>query len=89
MVPNLDVSQADMLSWGAATLGSKRTLLHSNHGVIICAETMYLAFDYLYYLERAAEVTVKARSTGMPLRQLSDEVHLAFLKQICFLKQIW
>ena len=35
---------------------------------------MYQAFDYLYYLERAAEVIVKARSTGMPLRVLSDEV---------------
>ncbi len=59
----------------ADVLGEKRTLLHSNHGVIICAETMWQAFDYLYYLERAAEVVVKARSTGMPLRVLSDEVN--------------
>ncbi|KAK9819460.1 hypothetical protein WJX74_008270 [Apatococcus lobatus] len=68
----------------AATLGAKRTLLHSNHGVIICAETMYQAFDYLYYLERAAEVVVKARSTGMPLRVLADEVAREFKE--CFIE---
>ena len=47
--------------------------MHANHGVIIATETIGEAFDYLYYLERAAEVTIKALSTGKPLK-LIDEV---------------
>ena len=48
--------------------------LHANHGVIVATETIGEAFDYLYYLERAAEVTIKALSTGKPLKLIDEAV---------------
>ncbi|DBB15446.1 TPA: hypothetical protein ACH3X3_003674 [Trebouxia sp. C0006] len=57
----------------AKVMDGRRVHLHANHGVIIATETIGEAFDYLYYLERAAEVTIKALSTGKPLK-LIDEV---------------
>ena len=51
----------------------KKVLLHANHGVIIATETIAEAFDYLYFLERAAEVQLKAMSSSKPLK-LIDEV---------------
>ena len=52
----------------------KKALLHANHGVIIATETIAEAFDYLYYLERAAEVQIKAMSTGKPLKLIDEAV---------------
>lgn len=37
------------------------------------------AFDNLYYLERAAEVIVKARSMNLELEVISDEVRLHWI----------
>jgi ribulose-5-phosphate 4-epimerase/fuculose-1-phosphate aldolase len=36
----------------------------ANHGVIVCGERVDWAYDDLYYLERACQVEVIARSTG-------------------------
>ena len=55
-------------------MNGKRTLLHANHGVIVCTETVAEAFDYLYYLEKAAQITVKAMSTGQPLQLIPEDV---------------
>ena len=49
------------------------TLL-ANHGVVIGAATVALAFDELYYLERACRQQVLAMQTGAPLKLLPDEV---------------
>lgn len=35
----------------AAALGTKSVLLHNNHGVMVCRETVWQAWDDLYYLE--------------------------------------
>lgn len=58
----------------AKVMDGKRTLLHANHGVIVCTETVAEAFDYLYYLEKAAEITVKAMSMGRPLQLIPKPV---------------
>ena len=58
----------------AKVMDGKRTLLHANHGIIVCTETVAEAFDYLYYLEKAGEITVKAMSTGRPLQLIPDNV---------------
>ena len=58
----------------ASVMNGKRTLLHANHGVIVCTETVAEAFDYLYYLEKAAQITVKAMSTGQPLQLIPEDV---------------
>lgn len=39
-----------------------------NHGVVVCAERIDHAYDDLYYLERACEAEVLARSTGLKLK---------------------
>ena len=43
-------------------------------GIIVCATSVAEAFDAMYYLEQAARVTVKAMSTGRPLKLIKDEV---------------
>lgn len=58
----------------AEIMDGKRTLFHANHGVIVCTETVAEAFDYLYYLEKAAEITVKAMSTGRELQLIETSV---------------
>ena len=58
----------------AKVMDGRRVHLHANHGVIIATETIGEAFDYLYYLERAAEVTIKALSTGKPLKLIDEAV---------------
>ncbi len=45
-----------------------------NHGVMVTGPTIAEAWDDLYYLERAAEVQLKAMSTGRPLRSVDPEV---------------
>jgi len=49
-------------------------LFLANHGVIVTGPTMAVAFDDLYYLERACMLQVLACGTGKPLRVVSDEV---------------
>ena len=39
----------------------------ANHGVIVCGERVDHAFDDLYYLERACQVEIVARSSGLAL----------------------
>lgn len=41
---------------------------------MVCTETVAEAFDYMYYLEQAARVTVKALSTGQKLKLVDDKV---------------
>ncbi|MGE3914106.1 MAG: aldolase [Hyphomicrobiaceae bacterium] len=44
----------------------------AHHGISIGAPTISLAFDDLYYLERAAKQQVLAMSTGQPLEIMSE-----------------
>lgn len=46
----------------------------SNHGVIVCGDRLDHAYDDLYYLERACEAEVIARSTGVPLHPVSPQM---------------
>jgi ribulose-5-phosphate 4-epimerase/fuculose-1-phosphate aldolase len=58
----------------AAALGDKSIVFMANHGVMVVAETIARAFEDLYYLERAAELQVKAFSSGQPLKLISDNI---------------
>ena len=84
----------------AKIMDGKRTLLHANHGIIVCTETVAEAFDYLYYLEKAGEITVKAMSTGRPLQLIPKHVceqfhtemeppHLVKVCTACGLQTFW
>ncbi len=46
----------------------------ANHGVVVSASSVALAFDDLYYLERASRQQVLAMSTGQELQIIPDDV---------------
>ena len=66
-----DAAEGDRI---AATLGDADVVFLRNHGVIVTGPTIAEAWDDLYYLERAAEVQVKALGTGRPLRTVAPDV---------------
>lgn len=44
----------------------------AHHGVTVCGPSVAMAFDDLYYLERAARQQILAESTGRPLKIMSE-----------------
>jgi ribulose-5-phosphate 4-epimerase/fuculose-1-phosphate aldolase len=75
----LDNSEGDRI---AAALGDADILFMKNHGVMVVAPTIAQAWNDLYYLERAAEVQLKAMSTGRPLKPVNREVAEACYRQM-------
>lgn len=61
----LDASEGDRI---AAAMGTADILFLKNHGVIVGGPGIAEAWDDLYYLERAAEVQLKAMSSGRALK---------------------
>jgi ribulose-5-phosphate 4-epimerase/fuculose-1-phosphate aldolase len=61
--------------------GDKPILVMGNHGIMVTAPSVALAFDELYYLERACETYVTALMTGRRLRIPSDEVARKTMRQ--------
>ncbi len=55
-------------------LGNKAIMMMGNHGVTTAAATVGLAFDELYFFEKAAENLITAYSTGKSLNIMSDEI---------------
>jgi ribulose-5-phosphate 4-epimerase/fuculose-1-phosphate aldolase len=51
----------------ACAMGAADVIFLKNHGVIVTGRTIAEAWDDLYYLERAAEVQIRAMSTGQAL----------------------
>lgn len=45
-----------------------------NHGVTVGGESVAVAFDDLYYLERACRQQVLAQSIGLPLKIIADDL---------------
>ena len=60
----LDVSEGERI---ARSMKGADIVFLGNHGVVVCADRMDYAYDDLYYLERACELEVLARSTGQEL----------------------
>lgn len=58
----------------ARALSDRRVLMLANHGVVVTGASVALAFDDLYYLERAAQAQLLAMSTGKPLRLIADNM---------------
>jgi ribulose-5-phosphate 4-epimerase/fuculose-1-phosphate aldolase len=67
----LDTAEGDRI---AATLGDADIVFLRNHGVMVIGPTIAEAWDDLYYLERAAEVQLKALSTGRPLHAVPSDI---------------
>jgi ribulose-5-phosphate 4-epimerase/fuculose-1-phosphate aldolase len=67
----LDNAEGDRM---AGKLGDKRILFLAHHGIIVTHRSVAEAYDDLYYLERACQVQVIARQTGLPLRPIPEPV---------------
>jgi ribulose-5-phosphate 4-epimerase/fuculose-1-phosphate aldolase len=74
----LDYTEGERL---AAALGDKSVLMLRNHGVLVTGSTVPEAFERLYFLERACQAQVIARSTGGTLAVLPESVVRATAKQ--------
>lgn len=74
----LDNDEGDRM---AAKLGDKSVMFMASHGVLVAQSTVAAAYDDLYYLERACQVQVLARQTGLPLRRLPNSVMDHTLRQ--------
>ena len=60
----LDASEGERI---ARAMGRAEVAFLGNHGVVVCGARVDYCYDDLYYLERACQVEVIARSTGLPL----------------------
>ncbi len=67
----LDDSEGDRI---AAAMGDADILFLKNHGVMVAGASIAEAWDDLYYLERAAEVQLKAMSSNRPLKPVPHDV---------------
>ncbi|MDB6145865.1 MAG: hypothetical protein JWP80_4909 [Pseudomonas sp.] len=67
----LDNSEGDRI---AAAMGQADIVFLKNHGVMVTGSSIAQAWDDLYYLERAAEVQLKAMSTGHPLKVIAQDI---------------
>lgn len=67
----LDEAEGDRI---AEAMGDADIAFMRNHGVMVLGASIAEAWDDLYYLERAAEVQLKAMSTGRPLVPVDPEL---------------
>jgi ribulose-5-phosphate 4-epimerase/fuculose-1-phosphate aldolase len=67
----LDASEGDRI---ARAMGDADILFLKNHGVMVAGASIAEAWDDLYYLERAAEVQLKAMSSNRPLKPVPHEI---------------
>ncbi|XP_064606064.1 putative aldolase class 2 protein CC_1201 [Liolophura sinensis] len=58
----------------ASVLGSKDILMMCNHGIITSGRSVAMAFDLMYYLERACMFQMIAMATGKQLNTIPDDM---------------
>lgn len=75
----LDNHEGDRI---AASMGQADIVFLKNHGVMVTAPSIAQAWDDLYYLERAAEVQLKAMSSGRALKAIEPEILLRTARQM-------
>ncbi|MEX3934114.1 aldolase [Paraburkholderia phymatum] len=67
----LDNSEGDRI---ANAMGDADIVFLKNHGVMVAGASIAEAWDDLYYLERAAEVQLKAMQSNRPLKSVPHDV---------------
>lgn len=67
----LDESEGDRM---CEKLARADVIFLANHGVIVTGPTIAVAFDDLYYLERACMLQVLAMGTGRALRRVAESI---------------
>ena len=66
----------------ARAAGTADVLMLKNHGPLVLGPSIAEAWDDLYYLERAAEVQLKAMASGRPLQRVPHAVASAACRQM-------
>ena len=66
----------------AGAVGEADVVMLKNHGPLVLGGSIAEAWDDLYYLERAAEVQLKAMSSGRPLKPVPHDIASAASKQM-------
>lgn len=75
----LDAAEGERI---VAGLKHADILFLSNHGVIVTGPRIDVAFDDLYYLERACQLQVLGAGTGKPLKVVPETVALKTARQM-------
>src|SRR5262249_16669508 len=65
----------------AGCLGNHSVLVLGNHGLLVVGPSVAMAFDELYYFERACETYITALSTGRKLRIAPDAIAVKTAQQ--------
>ena len=78
----LDIAEGERIA-KAQTFNPKADILFlDNHGITVGGESVAVAFDDLYYLERACRQQILAQSTGLPLKIIEDNMLAETYRQI-------
>ena len=75
----LDEGEGDRI---CAAMGDADIAFLGNHGIVVTASSVAMAFDELYYLERACMVQVLAMSTGRSLSVLPEALAAKTARQM-------
>lgn len=67
----LDASAGEIC---ARTMGDNIVLMMKNHGPMVVGETIAKTFQALYYLDRVANVQLRAMSTGRPVQVIPEKL---------------
>ncbi len=70
----LDAQEGDRIARRAAHAPEVDIVFLANHGVVVSGASVAMAFDDLYYLERACRQHVLALQCGQPLKLIPDDV---------------
>lgn len=58
----------------ARAFGNHQVMMMGNHGVTVAADSVPMAFELLYFFERAAETLLTAYASGQPLNVMCEEI---------------
>ena len=68
----LDAAEGERIAQGSSDRGDADIVFLANHGVMVGGPSVAVAFDDLYFLERACRQQVYAMSTGRPLKIIPE-----------------
>ncbi|EWC40487.1 aldolase [Stutzerimonas stutzeri] len=75
----LDYAEGERIARAA---GEADVIMLKNHGPLVLGPSVAEAWDDLYYLERAAEVQLKAMASGRPLKPVGPDIAHAACRQM-------
>ena len=70
----LDIAEGERIAKAQTLNPTADILFLDNHGITVGGESVAVAFDDLYYLERACRQQILAQSTGLPLKIIEDNL---------------